>query len=80
VTVYFSVYSYKQINYSLWAVIDDIYSLEVDSQYRLDFSTYESGMLKLEGKKLQEKEEVVMVLSYNTSGKVGMFKAEAAID
>ncbi len=34
----------------------------------------------MSGKQLMNKEEVVMVLSYNTSGTVGMFKAEAAVD
>jgi hypothetical protein len=80
VTVYFSIYSFGKVSYELWALIDDIYSLKVSSRYRLDFSKYESGLLQLTGDQLEGKEEVVMVLSYNTTGQVGVFKAEAAVD
>lgn len=80
VTVYFSIYSFGKVKYQLWALIDDIYNLNISSRYRIDFSKYESGLLQLSGQQMQGKEEVVMVLTYNTSGQVGVFKAEAAID
>jgi len=37
-------------------------------------------VLKISGDQFANREEVVMVLSYNNSGLVGKFQAEAAID
>ena len=79
-TVYFSIYSFYDIQYELWAVLDDIYDMDVRSRYKLDFSNYQSGLLKLNGSVLVDMEEVVMVMTYNTSGQVGLFKVEAAVD
>lgn len=70
-TVYFSVYAFGEVDYELWAVIDDIYNLNLNYKYRLDFSKYESGLLQLNGDQMQNKEEVVMIMTYNTTGSVG---------
>lgn len=74
------MYVLQEASYELWAVVDDIYSLDIASKYRLDFSNYESGMLELRGGEMEGWEEVVMVMTYDTTGKVGRFKIEAAVD
>ena len=74
------MYSFYSIDYELWASIDDMYSVNIKEQYQLDFSTYESGLLRLNGTDLDGMDDQVMMMTYNTSGMVGMFQAEAAID
>ena len=57
-----------------------MYHLDITTKYRIDISKYESWVLKLSGDQFVGKEEVVMVMSYNTSGLVGKFKTQATID
>ena len=47
----------------------------MSSVYSFDFSTFESGVVTVSGEQLQDMEEAVMVMSYNSVDKVGMFVA-----
>ena len=80
ITVFLSIYAFYDVNYQLWIMVDDLYQLDIHAAYRLDFSNYQSGLLKLDGKQFKDMEEVVMIMTYNTSGKVGQFRVLAAVD
>jgi hypothetical protein len=81
VTVNFSVYTYADVGYDLWAIIDEVYNLNFTLDYWIDFSKYESRVLKLSGEQLVRIEEVVvMVLIYNISWQASKFKAKISID
>jgi hypothetical protein len=60
--------------------IDDYYDIDITKKYSVDFSNYESGILRISGDQFVGVEELVLVLSYNTSGVVGKFQIKANID
>lgn len=61
-------------------MLDDYFDADITKQYRVDFSYYESAIVRISGDQFIGKEEIVMVLTYNTSGLVGRFKMKAAVD
>lgn len=80
ITLYFSVYTFSESTYDLEVAQDDFYNVNIQSKYMVSFSDFSSGLLKLSGDQLIGMEEVVMILTYNTSGLVGKFKLKAAVD
>lgn len=64
----------------MFVAIDDYYDIDISKKYWIDFSNYESGILRITGDQFVGIEELVLVLTYNTSGVVGKFKIKASID
>ena len=79
-TLYFSIYSYFDTEYLLYAAIDDYYDIDITRKYWVAFNNYESGILRISGDQFVGVEELVMVLTYNISGVVGKFQIKANVD
>jgi len=45
VTVYFSIYPYEKVMYSLIAVEQDIFKAKITTKYRIDFTQFETGLM-----------------------------------